>query len=223
VTTSDGLILIDALQDPYVDHLIDSIRKLGFDPKDIRYLLVTHAHVDHYGGAAQIQEQFGPRVGMIEGDWNALAANPSNRARSPRQDIVYKDGDTLTLGNTTLRFHALPGHTPGGLSIEQTVYDNGTPYRAFTLGGVTPRRGTTKEHLAALERIMKIPGIQVNVPNHPWRGQIHQRAARLAQRKPGEPHPFVAPADFAALMQELKDFALNQIAEEAKGTAAPKN
>ncbi|MDA1185667.1 MAG: MBL fold metallo-hydrolase [Acidobacteria bacterium] len=214
VTTSDGLILIDALQEPYVDHLIDSIQKLGFDPHDIKYLLVTHAHVDHYGGAAQIQETYGPSVGMIDGDWNALAENPSTRARVPRRDIVFTDGDTLTLGDATLTFHALPGHTPGGLSIEQTVYDAGTPYKAFTLGGVTPRN-MFRENIAALERIMRIPGIQVNVPNHPWRGDVLQRAEKLAARRPGEPHPFVAPDDFAALLDELKADAEKQLAEEA--------
>jgi len=213
VTTSDGLILIDALQEPYVDHLIDSIQNLGFDPNDIKYLLVTHAHVDHYGGAARIQETYGPSVGMIEGDWNALADNPSDRARVPRRDIVFTDGDTLTLGDTTLKFHALPGHTPGGLSIEQTVYDDGTPFKAFTLGGVTPR-SMLRENITALERIRRIPGIQVNVPNHPWRGDVHQRAEKLAEREPGDPHPFVAPEDFAALLEELKAFAEQKLAEE---------
>jgi metallo-beta-lactamase class B len=213
VPTSDGLILIDALQEPYVDHLIDSIQTLGFDPHDIKYLLVTHAHVDHYGGAARIQETYGPMVGMIEGDWDALATNPSDRAPVPNRDVVFKDGDTLTLGDTTLTFHALPGHTPGGLSIEQTVYDAGTPYKAFTLGGVTPRN-MLRENIAALERIMRIPGIQVNVPNHPWRGDVHQRAEKLAERKPGEPHPFVAPEEFAALLEELKAFAEQALADE---------
>ena len=213
VTTSDGLILIDALQEPYVDHLIDSIQRLGFDPNDIRYLLVTHAHVDHYGGAARIQETYGPMVGMIEGDWNALAENPSNRAPVPRRDMVFMDGDTLTLGDATLTFHALPGHTSGGLSIEQTVYDAGTPYKAFTLGGVTPR-SMLREHIAALERIMRIPGIQVNVPNHPWRADVLQRAEKLAEREPGEPHPFVAPEEFAALLKELKASAEKQLAKE---------
>ena len=220
VTTSDGLILIDALQEPYVDHLIDSIQKLGFDPNDIRYLLVTHAHVDHYGGAARIQETYGPSVGMIEGDWNALAENPSDRARVPRRDIVFTDGDTLTLGDATLTFHALPGHTPGGLSIEQTVHDAGTPYKAFTLGGVTPR-SMLRENIAALERIRRIPGIQVNVPNHPWRGNVLQRAERLAERTPGEPHPFVAPEDFAALLEELKADAEKRLAEEESGAVTP--
>ena len=102
----------------------------------------------------------------------------------------------------------------GGLSIEQTVYDAGTPYKAFTLGGVTPR-GMLRENIAALQRIMRIPGIQVNVPNHPWRGDVLQRAEKLAERTPGDPHPFVAPEEFRALLEELKAFAEKQLAEES--------
>ncbi len=219
VTTSDGLILIDALEEPYVDHLIDSIRRLGFDPRNIKYLLVTHAHVDHYGGAARIQDTFGPRVGMIEGDWQFLAERAKTAppaVRPPRRDLTFKDGDTLTLGNTTLKFHAMPGHTPGGLSIEQTVYDGGQAYKAFTIGGVTPARGAgpVKQFLAALDRVERIEGIQVNVPNHPWRGEVLQRAERLAQRKPGEPHPFVAPAEFSALLKALRAEAEKRLATE---------
>jgi metallo-beta-lactamase class B len=220
VTTSDGLILIDALQDPYVDHLIASIRTLGFNPADIRYLLITHAHVDHYGGAAYIQETYAPRVGMTEGDWQFLASNPPTRpgVRVPRRDVVFKSGDSLTVGDTTLRFHALPGHTPGGLSIEQTVYDQGKPHKAFTLGGVTPARGVepVKQFLTALRRIEQIDGIEVNIPNHPWRGEVLQRAERLAQRRSGEPHPFVDPGAWTALLRDLRSEAEQRLKDEAR-------
>ena len=53
VTTTDGLILIDALDRPaHVDHLLDGVRMLGFDPRNIKYVIVTQAHGDHYSGAA---------------------------------------------------------------------------------------------------------------------------------------------------------------------------
>jgi glyoxylase-like metal-dependent hydrolase (beta-lactamase superfamily II) len=55
ISTSDGLILIDAAQEPLVDHVIDSIRKVGFDPADIKYILISHGHLDHFGGVGKIQ------------------------------------------------------------------------------------------------------------------------------------------------------------------------
>src|SRR5262245_20609864 len=62
IPTSAGLILVDTAQEPYVDHILDSIRKTGFDPNNIRYILITHGHLDHFGGAARIQELSGARI-----------------------------------------------------------------------------------------------------------------------------------------------------------------
>src|SRR5947199_8919853 len=62
LTTAEGDILFDSAQEPYVDHVIGNIRKLGVDPKNIKYILVSHGHLDHFGGAARIQELSGARV-----------------------------------------------------------------------------------------------------------------------------------------------------------------
>src|SRR5688500_9967373 len=54
ISTSDGLIVVDGAQEPYVDHVIDGIRKVGLDPRNIRYILVSHGHLDHFGGVARL-------------------------------------------------------------------------------------------------------------------------------------------------------------------------
>ena len=81
------------------DHVVDSIRKLGFDPDDIRYLIIGQAHADHLGAAKVIQEM-GARVGMGEADWTFMeetAAAGRLRADPPKRDLVIRDGDTLTI------------------------------------------------------------------------------------------------------------------------------
>ena len=80
VTTNQGLILIDTLEGAYTDQPIEGIRKLGFDPKDIKYVILTHYHLDHTAGAARIQELTGARLAMGDADWDALtrAPNPTN-------------------------------------------------------------------------------------------------------------------------------------------------
>ncbi len=66
LTTPDGNILFDSAQEPYVDFVINNIRKVGVDPKSIKYLILSHGHLDHFGGAAKIQEASGARVMAAE-------------------------------------------------------------------------------------------------------------------------------------------------------------
>src|SRR4026207_665093 len=144
IPTSAGLIMIDSSQEPYVDHVLDNIRNLGFDPKDVKYVLIVHGHLDHFGGAARIKELSGARIGMVEADWKMVGdylaqqrANPPALApvqRAPQRDakdLGLKDGGVVTLGKTTVKVFVTPGHTPGSASFEFTVYDNGRPHKAF--------------------------------------------------------------------------------------------
>ena len=142
IPTTDGLILIDTAQEPLVDHVIDSIRKVGFDPKNIKYILLSHGHLDHFGGAFKIQQLSGARVATLEEDWQLIekAAGAPGRGNAPppaapKRDMVIKEGDTVTLGKTAIKVYKLPGHTAGSPSYEFTVYDNGRPHRAFVFGG----------------------------------------------------------------------------------------
>jgi metallo-beta-lactamase class B len=219
LTTSDGLIVIDTLEPRYVDHLLSSIAKLGFDPKNIKHVIVLQAHFDHLGGAALLQEKYGAKVWMGEGDWQMLAQQGASgrgaALQSPRRDGVIRDGDILTLGATSLKLFFTPGHTPGTTSIEMTVSDAGRPYKAFFFGGSAPAPGpaAAKQFLATVQRIEEMQqGVQVRLVNHGFSDpQFWERVDRLARRKPGEPHPFVAPELFVPWLQQLKTEAAKQI------------
>src|SRR5262245_2961166 len=123
ISTPQGAILIDSAQEPYVDHVIDSIKKSGFALTDIKYIVLSHGHLDHVGGAARIQELSGARVAALAEDWQLIdrigttpGRNNAPPPRMPKRDMVVKEGDTLTLGNTTLKLYKHPGHTAGSLS-----------------------------------------------------------------------------------------------------------
>ena len=235
IPTSAGLILIDAAQEPYVDHVVDSIKKSGFDIKDIKYIVLSHSHLDHFGGAARIQELSGARVAALEEDWKLMeqfATRPGkDGARAdvaPKRDMVLKEGDTLTLGNETLKIYKHPGHTPGSLSAEFTVYDNGTPHKAFLFGGPGPRNGVTggQQFVESMDRIAKIPGIEVAVNVHSWltsypypNGGILERAIKLKARKPGEPNVFVDPAAWTQWVKMAQEGAAKNLESEKRKVA----
>ena len=54
ISTSDGLILIDALYGEFTPAMIENIRRLGFDPASIKYCFATHGHFDHAAGLKQV-------------------------------------------------------------------------------------------------------------------------------------------------------------------------
>jgi metallo-beta-lactamase class B len=230
IPTSSGLLLVDSAQEPYVDHVIDSIRKAGFNPVDIKYILVSHGHLDHFGGVARIQQLSRARVAALEEDWQLIEAAGKTPGRDnapavqiPVRDMVIKEGDTITLGNTSLKVYKMPGHTPGSASFEFTVFDGGRPYKAFLFGGPGPRGGVqgAEQFLASVNRLAQIPGVQVSVPVHSWlndfpypNGGVFERAQKLAQRKPGEPHPFVDPMSWQAWVKQVQDGAIRNLEQE---------
>ena len=112
--TDQGLILFDTLYGDLTDLVIDGIRELGFEPDDVRYVIVTHAHYDHIGGARRFQEEFGSVVMMSEADWQMTEEDAVYRNYpKPIRHLSVSDGSTLNLGRVRLRFMVTPGHTPG--------------------------------------------------------------------------------------------------------------
>jgi metallo-beta-lactamase class B len=141
IQTSDGIIMIDATYDYSVkDLIVDAMSKVGLDPKQIKYVVVTHGHGDHSAGVKYLQDTFGARVLMSEADWRLLAqparGNFAN-APVPKRDMVVVDGQKLTLGDTTITMHVTPGHTLGTISLLIPVKDKGVAHTAAFWGGTS--------------------------------------------------------------------------------------
>ena len=127
LTTREGIILIDTIYAYNSEELIvGGMKKLGLDPKNIKYVLVSHAHADHIGGAEMLQSRYGARVVMGGADWDQVARFPNRyKTMSPKRDIVATDGMKITLGGETVTVWLTPGHTPGTISYTFPVLDRG--------------------------------------------------------------------------------------------------
>ncbi len=203
VSTSGGIIVIDALYDYSVeDEVVNGLNKLGLDPATIKYVLVSHGHIDHAGGARLLQDRFGAHVIMSAADWDLIGRNTGAWPK-PKRDMVATDGQRLTLGDTTLTMYLTPGHTPGTISTLIPVKDNGTPHVAAEWGGtgfnftITPDKpqrfwfetySSSADHFR--DAVTKA-GADVLIANHPNQDGSKMKLAALAERKPGEPHPYV--------------------------------
>ena len=204
--TSDGLIIIDTnfawATEP---EIINGLTTLGLDPRQIKYVVISHAHGDHDQGAAELQKRFGAKVVMGAPDWDSTLQRPATAAGGvPTRDVVVGPaGMKLTLGDTTLDIVATPGHTPGTLSYVFPVKDQGrTVMVAYSGGTLTGAFGTNAarwdEYIESQKRIAKAAadaGATVLLSNHSEYDNAYTKARLIAaKREVGEDHPFVGGA-----------------------------
>jgi len=194
VTTSEGIILIDTLFDYSVEEEVaGGLKKLALDPVMIRYAVVTHPHPDHHGGAKFLQDRFRTRVLMSAADWDVIDRLTGTK---PARDMVATDGQTLTLGDTTITLYITPGHTPGTLSALIPVRDNGTRHLAALWGGtgLNADRASLEAYVRSAQRfddIAQKAGADIILSNHTdWDGS-KINLPQLAKREPDSQNPYV--------------------------------
>jgi len=131
LTGSQGIIIIEALFDYAArDEILGGLQKLGLDSKKVKYVILSHAHGDHDGGAKMLQDAI-PSMHLVYGaeDWDAIDKAPAHMGGKPKHDVTGDDGMTLSAGDASLRIVTMPGHTPGTLSYLFEVRDHGKPMR----------------------------------------------------------------------------------------------
>jgi metallo-beta-lactamase class B len=210
VKTSKGIVIIDALDNAgEVEKYIEGgLKKLKLDPSDIKYVIVSHAHRDHYGGAASMKKKFGAKIVMSDIDWKALE-DPNSAPKPdplfddpPKRDIAVNDGDTIKLGDTVFKLYVIPGPTLGTLATVFTVHDKGKAYRAVDWGGTAYNFGPLADRLQTYadttekyRPIMKKEKAEVLLSNHVFYDNTVGKIGTLKERKPNQPNPFVVGED----------------------------
>jgi metallo-beta-lactamase class B len=196
---SDGIILIDTLYDYASEEaIVGGLRKLGLDPAAVKYVIISHAHRDHVGGAKLLQERFGARVVMGGPDWEMTEKSVNQFPDGkPRRDIVAEDGQKITLGDVSVEIASTPGHTPGTLSMFFEEKDGGRPLTVAYSGGTALNFQNDVPHfdtyIASQRRMAERAGAKqaaVLLSNHSEFDNAVTKIRLLAARKAGEPHPF---------------------------------
>lgn len=215
LTTREGIVLLDAGFHHNVEGtIVGGMKKLGLKPEDIRYVIVSHGHNDHFGGARHLQSTYGARIVMSEADWEHMVTWPQrgSPAPFPDRDMVVKDGDEVRLGEAVVRIVITPGHTPGTISPIFEVRDGAQRHLVGYWGGdgaghLEP--DDLRTYAAAVDRFLTLePRIDVPLSNHVVADGTLLKLPLLAARKPGEPHPFVTGnAAFRAWAGVLKSCA----------------
>ena len=198
LTSSDGIILIDTTFEYEAEAVIvGGLKKLGIDPAGVKYVIISHAHPGEVGGAKLMQDRFGSRIVIGEGDWEMIEKSVNSFPNGkPKRDIVAMDGQKITLGDRTVTLVLMPGHTPGTVSMIFQVKDNGTALTVAFSGGTefnfvndVPHFDTYINSARKFAAAAAAAGATVLMTNQSEFDNAASKIRMLADRRPGEPHP----------------------------------
>jgi metallo-beta-lactamase class B len=236
ITTPEGHIILDAGFEETVPIIRDSVKKLGFKIEDVKILIIGHAHYDHVGGLADLKALTGAKLAVSEAD-AALLANGGKgdylfnsetfRFKPVQADRILKDGDTVTLGGTTLTAHLTPGHTKGNTTWTMKAKEGDRTYDVVVLGSPTINPGTVLKGMpkypnvgadyAKTFRILKSLPCDVFLATHASFFDGLGKAGKL--RAGAKQNPFIDPQGYRAFIEKREKIYHEQLDKER--AAAP--
>ena len=223
IDTGEGLILMDTGYGIETEFLMDNIRTLGFRVEDVKIIIHTHGHFDHFGGTDAIRSVSGATVCMSRVDTELIQQMPARALTHlapvpmeiPHIDRLLEDGDHIRLGNTDITCLLSPGHTFGTMSFLFDVTDGTETYRAGYLGGAgfltvykaycawyglpQTKCQAMKQTIARLlqERV------DITLGNHPNQNNTLGKRAYMLEH-PGT-NPFVDPEGWTVMLRALEE------------------
>ena len=218
ITLPQGHILVDTVMPEATSEIKASIEKLGFKITDIKYILNTHAHIDHTGGLAEMKQASGAQMVGGEADKPLLEGGYYPGAREEtalnfppvKVDRTVREGDKVTVGDVTVTARETPGHSPGCTSWEFSVKDGDATRSVliFCSGTVALNRlvgsptypGIVEDYRKTFARAKDMK-VDVLLAPHPEMYRMPDKRAMLAD---GQPNPFVVPGEFNAYAATLE-------------------
>jgi metallo-beta-lactamase class B len=229
ITSPQGHILVDTVMPEATSQIKASIEKLGFKTTDIKYLVNTHAHIDHTGGLAEVKQASGAQMvageadkPLLEGGYYPGAKEDTALAFPPvKVDRTVREGDTITVGDVTLTARETPGHSPGCTSWAFSVKDGDATRSVliFCSGTVALNRlapnptypGIVTDYRQTFARAKDMK-VDVLLAPHPEMYRMQDKRAMISD---GAPNPFVNPGEFNAYAATLEKAFEDALAKQA--------
>jgi len=190
IVTSQGNILINSTYEKNVPTIQKSVEQVGFKFSDIKILLGTHAHNDHQEGDALVKQLTGAQVMAMAEDIPALKAMKPGGKEHPI-DKTLRDGESVTLGGTTLTAHLTAGHTRGCTTWTLKAQENGKTYNVVIGCSLRPLSPLTPDVIAEFNRTFPlVRSLPCDVPlgDHPAQYNMQEKFAKLQK---GAANPFI--------------------------------
>ena len=194
-----GSILLDGGLPETAPHIAASIAKLGFDIRDVEFLLNSHAHFDHSGGLYELQQKTGAAVVASAEDAQLLRDGHRGHRGVP-VDRIVRDGETVRAGGAAMTAHLTPGHTKVCTTWTTTVRESGRDYRVLlhcstsvvdTLIGNREYPHIVHDYQRTFATLDSMKA-DVFLHAHPSFFGMAEKRKRMAA---GAPNPFVDPAE----------------------------
>ncbi|MBM3821243.1 MAG: MBL fold metallo-hydrolase [Acidimicrobiia bacterium] len=215
IPTPEGHILINSTYERNVPTIAKSLEELGFKLADVRIVLGTHAHRDHQEGDALVRQMAGARTMVMAEDVPAMRAMKVGD-REQTIDRELRDGDTVTLGGTTLTARLTAGHTRGCTTWTAAVQDGGRTYNVVIHCSLRAPAMLTPEIVGEFERTFTlVRSLPCDVPlgDHPAQYDMH---AKYERHQPGSPNAFVDGAN-CRLEADIQEAMYRAALEEQRG------
>lgn len=199
--TKNGIILIDCME-PKEKHKIvleDGFRDLGLNMEDIKVILISHGHGDHFGYSDKLREKYGCKLYMSAIDEKYAQERKKHQLTFSMDGHLDGEG-TFSFGGVDIKYYPTPGHTPGSTSFIIPVTDNGVAHKAALWGGsgIPMTEEEMKIYLHSCDYFMDIikkEGADVDISSHPFLNNTKERLELCRKLTNNVPHPFVSNVD----------------------------
>jgi len=224
IVTPQGHILIDSTFETTWPLVMESIEELGFQVRDIKYLLHSHGHIAHISAHRTVKDLTGAQIWAAQGDAmtiedGGLAANGRVRWKPAKVDNKFQNGAKLTLGGTTLTAHITPCETEGATTWTMVAEEDGRRYNVvmspgLRIGRINRWPTKARDCEMGLRRAAALPADIYLSIHAPYYGLL-EKVAKMKAMSPG--NPFINPEEYRSYVAAMQKDLQDAVAKERAG------